>query len=163
MRPTRVLGLIVVGLAGAWSGYWIGHALGWSRDADWPWSLGAGGGAIVLSIAAAISTVIATIAFMTLHPIIRARRLARIGQHVEGLLLEIHDTGLSVHRHGALLHQSEMELEVHPEGTDPYLAHTRDYLNDRELAHLLPGSAVALRFDPNHPKRVAIEHDVILN
>lgn len=163
MKPTRIAALAVIGVVAAWAGYWLGHALGWSRNADWPWSIGAGGGAIALSVSAAAGALLAAMGVLRVWPIVRNRRLARIGQHVDGLVLEIHDTGLTMHRHGALLHQSEMELEVHPEGSEPYLAHTLDYLNDRELGHLLPGSAVALRFDPQHPKRVAIEHELILN
>jgi len=163
MKPTRIAGIAITGVVAAWSGYWLGHALGWSRNADWPWSIGSGGAAIALSALTAAIALLTAIGVMKVRPILRNRRLARIGKPADGLLLEIHDAGLIMHRHGTLFHQSEMELEVHPEGSEPYLAHTLDYLNDRELGHLLPGSAVALRFDPQHPKRVAIEHELIFN
>ena len=163
MKPTRIAGLAVTGIVAAWGGYWLGHALGWSSNADWPWSIGGGGAAIALSAFTAALALLMAVGVMMIQPILRSRRLARTGQPANGLVLEIHDTGLVIHRHGTVVHQSEMELEVHPAGSDPYLAHTLDYLNDRELGHLLPGSAVALRFDPQHPKRVAIEHELILN
>lgn len=163
MKTARVFGVILIGVAAAWGGYWIGHALGWTRGADWPWTVGRGGGALVLSAAAATLALLGVLGFAATRPMIRRRRLAKVGIHAQGLVLDIHDTGLTMHRHGAVLHQSEVDLEVHPESSEPYVAHAYEYLNDRELSHFLPGSAVSVRFDPNHPKRVAIEHELIFN
>ena len=163
MKAIRTAGFVLIGVFAAWDGYWIGHALGWSRNAEWPWSIGGGGGAIALSIGMSVVAVLAAAGFVTIRPILRNRQLIRTGTHAQGMVLGVRDTGFTVHRHGALLHQSQMDLEVHPEGSTPYVAHTRDYLDDREVAYLLPGSTVSLRFDPNHPKRVAIEHEMNFN
>jgi hypothetical protein len=46
--------MVVGGFIGAYAGYWIGHVLGWSSDADWPFKVGGGTGAIVASIAMSV-------------------------------------------------------------------------------------------------------------
>lgn len=53
-QPLRVVITALAGLVAGWSGYWLGHWFGWSENADWPTSLGGGGGAILLSIALAV-------------------------------------------------------------------------------------------------------------
>ena len=50
----RVIMMVVAGIIGGYFGYWIGHAAGWSSDADWPWHIGGGTGAILLSIGLAL-------------------------------------------------------------------------------------------------------------
>lgn len=50
----RVLWMVVGGFIGAYAGYWIGHLLGRSADAEWPFRVGGGTGAIVLSIAMSV-------------------------------------------------------------------------------------------------------------
>lgn len=57
-RTLRVLFLVACGIVGAWAGYWIGHLAGWSQDADWPWTIGGGSGAILLSIGTAVLLVV---------------------------------------------------------------------------------------------------------
>ena len=44
----RVLWMVVGGFIGAYAGYWIGYLLGWSSDAEWPFRVGGGTGAILL-------------------------------------------------------------------------------------------------------------------
>jgi len=58
-RAMHVLYLVVCGIVGGWVGYWIGHAAGWSEDAEWPWRIGGGTGAILLSIGVAVAFVAA--------------------------------------------------------------------------------------------------------
>lgn len=53
-RAMHVLYLVVCGIVGAWVGYWIGHAAGLSEDAEWPWHVGGGTGAVLLSIVMAV-------------------------------------------------------------------------------------------------------------
>lgn len=50
----RVLWMVVGGFIGAYAGYWIGYLLGWSSDAEWPFRVGGGTGAILLSIAMSV-------------------------------------------------------------------------------------------------------------
>ena len=46
----RVLLMVLGGVVGAYLGYWIGYWAGWSTDAEWPFQVGGGTGAILLSI-----------------------------------------------------------------------------------------------------------------
>lgn len=50
----RVLWMVVGGFIGAYAGYWLGHLLGWSSDAQWPFKVGGGTWAILLSIAMSV-------------------------------------------------------------------------------------------------------------
>ena len=50
----RVLWMVVGGFIGAYAGYWIGYLLGWSSDAEWPFRVGGGTGATLLSIAMSV-------------------------------------------------------------------------------------------------------------
>jgi hypothetical protein len=53
-RVTRVLAMVLGGLVGGYAGYWLGHLAGWSTDAEWPFRVGGGTGAILLSIGLAV-------------------------------------------------------------------------------------------------------------
>jgi hypothetical protein len=53
-KTYRVLWMVIGGVVGSYLGYWIGHAAGWSTDAEWPFRIGGGNGAIVLSIGLAV-------------------------------------------------------------------------------------------------------------
>lgn len=50
----RVLGMVLGGFVGAYVGYWLGDLLGWSSGAQWPFRVGGGTGAILLSIASSV-------------------------------------------------------------------------------------------------------------
>jgi hypothetical protein len=53
-RSFRVLWMVLGGIVGGYFGYWIGHLTGWSTDAEWPFKIGGGQGAIAVSIALAV-------------------------------------------------------------------------------------------------------------
>ena len=55
-----VLLMVLGGIVGGYAGYWIGHLAGWSTDADWPFKIGGGTGAIVMSIGLAVAGVLFT-------------------------------------------------------------------------------------------------------
>jgi hypothetical protein len=57
-RAFRVLFMVLAGIIGGWGGYWIGHLAGWSVDAEWPWEIGGGTGAVLLSIGMAVAGVL---------------------------------------------------------------------------------------------------------
>ena len=57
-KVVRVLLMVLGGLIGGWGGYWIGHLAGWSVDAEWPWQIGGGTGAVLLSIGLAVAGVL---------------------------------------------------------------------------------------------------------
>lgn len=54
-RPFRIVITVVLAAVAGWSGYWLGHLLGWSTDADWPLSLGGGTGAILTAIGLSVA------------------------------------------------------------------------------------------------------------
>jgi len=53
-KTSRVLWMVLGGIVGGYFGYWIGHLAGWSTDADWPFQIGGGQGAIAMSIGLAV-------------------------------------------------------------------------------------------------------------
>ena len=56
-KTWRVVITVICGIVGGWVGYWLGYAAGWSEDADWPWEIGGGTGAILLSMGMAVAFV----------------------------------------------------------------------------------------------------------
>ena len=57
-KAIRILLMVLGGIIGGWGGYWIGHLAGWSVDADWPWEIGGGTGAVLLSIGMSVAGVL---------------------------------------------------------------------------------------------------------
>ena len=57
-KAIRIVVMVLGGIIGGWGGYWIGHLAGWSVDADWPWEIGGGTGAVLLSIGLAVAGVL---------------------------------------------------------------------------------------------------------
>ena len=57
-KTWRVVIMVIFGIVGGWVGYWLGYAAGWSEDADWPWEIGGGTGAVLLSIGMAVAGVL---------------------------------------------------------------------------------------------------------
>ena len=57
-KAYRALWMVFGGIVGGSLGYWMGHLAGWSTDAEWPFRVGGGQGAIVLSIALAVAGVL---------------------------------------------------------------------------------------------------------
>ena len=74
-----VVALVVIGVAGAWTGYWIGHAAGWTTDAEFPLTIGGGDRAIGLSIGASFLAVMAGAGWFVARPLLRVRRLLATG------------------------------------------------------------------------------------
>jgi hypothetical protein len=56
----RVLVMVLAGAVGGYFGYWLGYLAGWSTDAEWPFSIGRGAGAIATSIVLAAAAVLGT-------------------------------------------------------------------------------------------------------
>lgn len=56
-KTWRVVIMVICGIVGGWVGYWLGYAAGWSEDADWPWEIGGGTGAILLAIVLSMAAV----------------------------------------------------------------------------------------------------------
>ena len=56
-KGLRVVLIVLCGIVGGWGGYWIGHSLGWSTNAEWPLRIGGGTGAILCSMGLAVIAV----------------------------------------------------------------------------------------------------------
>jgi hypothetical protein len=84
----RVLLMVVGGIVGGWAGYWIGHAFGWSTNADFPWTVGGGTGAILMSMALAVVGVLTVGLWLMIPPIRTERRLRETGVQAPGTILE---------------------------------------------------------------------------
>jgi len=54
LKTHRTLWMVLGGIVGGYLGYWIGHLAGWSTDAEWPFKIGGGSGAIAISIGLAV-------------------------------------------------------------------------------------------------------------
>jgi hypothetical protein len=150
-----VLLLIVIGILGAWVGYWIGHFVGWSRDAEWPLRIGAGDGAILLSIGLSIASVWVGLWWLLAWPLQRERRLLARGTPGRATILKIWRTGVRAGPR-ARKRQLGVELEVHLTGHDGYTARTTCLASSDQEEAYRPGAEVEVRYDPSHPKSVAI-------
>ena len=84
-------GLVV----GAWLGYWVGHALGWTTNAEWPLRIGGGDRAILLSILASFASVMAVVGLLVGRPLQRERRLLATGRQAHATVRRAWRTGLT--------------------------------------------------------------------
>ena len=50
VKAVSIVIMVLCGIGGGWIGYWIGHAAGWSVNAEWPGQIGGGTGAILMSM-----------------------------------------------------------------------------------------------------------------
>jgi MFS family permease len=148
-----VLVAALAGIVGAWVGYWIGHALGWTTDAVWPWQIGGGDGAILLSIGLSVLSVAVVGGVLVALPRRRQRRLLATGQPGHATIVKAWSNGIRANE----LRQLEFELEVHPDGAADYQAHATGMIDRAELDTYAPGVEVNVRYDPADPTRVAVE------
>ena len=72
-KTYRVLWMVLGGIVGGYFGYWIGHLAGWSTDANWPFKIGGGAGAIAMSIGLTVLGVLIAGWLLALPPL-RHRR-----------------------------------------------------------------------------------------
>jgi hypothetical protein len=151
-----VLLLVAIGIVGALAGYWIGHALGWSTDAEFPLRIGGGERAIGLSILLSFGSVMAGAGMLVAWPQYRTRHLIAVGTPGHGTIRRAWRTGLTATSGGVKRHQLGFELEMHPEGGAGYPAKALGMLDEAAEAQLAPGGEVLVRFDPAHPRSVAV-------
>ena len=158
MRKTfRVLIMVGGGILGGYFGYWIGHLAGWSRDADWPFKIGGGDGAILMSMGLAVVGVLVAGLWLGLPPYLNARRLGETGLRSTAKILEVRDLGFSA---GGLTRQRrQFEFVVELASTSGATRQTRvvQWVSTDDAATLRPGREVTVRYDPARPDRVVIE------
>jgi hypothetical protein len=151
-----IVTLVVVGVIAAWAGYWIGHALGWSTDAEFPLRIGAGERAIGLSILVSFASVMAGIGWLVARPLRRTRRLLATGAPGHATIRRFWRTGLTASGSDGTRHQVAFDLEMHPDDGADYGASALGMLDETAEAGLSPGGEVAVRYDPRHPRSIAV-------
>ena len=149
--------MVVGGVVGAWAGYWLGHALGVSTGAEWPWRVGGGAGAIVLSVGMAVLGVLVVGAAIALPPYLRQRRLIATGDVTGAEVLQRWSLGLRIdgpHAHHCL-YGFVVRMRM-PDGAVQE-AHATQWMTDLEFDRVLVGCTVVAHVDPDHPDRVVVE------
>lgn len=156
-KSLRPLLMVLGGIVGGYLGYWVGHLAGWSTDADWPFQVGGGTGAILTSIAGAVLGVLLVMALLALPSLLTARHLRRVGATTSGTVITRRDLGLQMN--GLHRHRQQFDLLVDvrlPDGSRRPL-HTTQWLEREEVRALQPGHDVTVRYDPRHPERILAE------
>lgn len=148
---------VVAGFVGAWAGYWIGHALGWSENAVWPWQIGGGDRAILLSIVVSIGSVFAVGGWFVARPMTQLRRLLANGRPAQARVLRVWRTGFFSSSGDRSWRELGFELEVHPDGQGAYTAHAVGHVKPAEVEAFAPGVEVDVRYDPAKPTHVAVK------
>jgi hypothetical protein len=152
----RVLVMVLGGFVGAYVGYWIGHLAGWSENAEWPFRIGGGDGAIGLSIGVAVVGVFLTGLILALPSAISARRISTTGHPARATVLEIWDLGLRTFGAGFGRGQFGFELSLHTDRGDRRVRGIQ-WLTPEELKAMVPGAEVMVRLDPHRRDRVALD------
>jgi hypothetical protein len=151
-----VITLIILGVIGALAGYWIGHAVGWTTDAEFPLRIGGGERAIGLSIVLSIGAVMAGAGWLVARPLRRTRRLIAEGVEGHATVLRFWRTGLTASGADGKRHQVAFDLEMHTGDGGDYPAKALAMLDEAAEAGLAPGGDVVVRYDPGHPRSVAV-------
>jgi len=131
-RRYRVLLFLIGGAVGGYCGYWIGHALGWSHEAEWPLGVGGGAGAMGLSIGMVFVGIAVAALWIRYRPLRLARRLLERGSTAQATIVKEWTDGAEVKPLGDLGRpQIGLELMVHlPSGRD-YRARVRRLSSNR--------------------------------
>ena len=161
-RASNVIVIVICGIVGGWAGYWIGHAAGWSENADWPGNIGGGTGAILLSIGLAVVFVCVAALLIIWLPAWKVREILENGARGEATVVRVEKTGAQrqVRGRGGVERQLAVELDVCGDGGSPYRVRTTQFFTESAQLALQPGAGVVVRYDPAKPKRVAIVEPV---
>ena len=159
-RTMNIMFVVFCGVVGAWAGYWIGHAAGWSENADWPGTVGGGTGAILLSIGMSVLCVFLAAVVIFLVPQRGVRRVLESGTSARATVVSVEETGAQSWGPKGTLHQVSCELEVCPSVGSPYRTRATQFVTEALEGVLRPGATIAVRVDPAKPTRVAIEGPV---
>jgi len=152
----RVVVLVVIGIIGAWVGYWIGHALGWTTNAEFPFRVGGGDRAILLSIGLSFLSVMAGLWWLVTRPLLGVRRLLATGKPGRATVRRVWRTGVRMSRPDRTERELGFELDVHADSGEDYPATALGIVNETDEPALKPGVEVAVRYDPADPARVAV-------
>lgn len=81
-----------------------------------------------------------------------AKRIRRVGQAAEALVLEIRDTGMSLNDNPIVA----FRLEVRPVSGHPYEVETRGVVGRLDVPQVQPGAILPVAIDPQDPQKVAL-------
>ena len=81
-----------------------------------------------------------------------AKRIRRVGQSAEALVLAISDTGMTVNDNPIVA----FRLEVRPPTGEPYEAETRGLVGRLDVSQVQPGAVLPVAIDPKDPTKVAL-------
>jgi hypothetical protein len=156
-KALRVIFMVFAGVVGGYVGYWLGYLAGWSTHADWPFQIGGGTGAILMSMAMAVAGVLVAGGLLRLPSLVIDRRLRKHGEHAEATVIDRWGTGLDLRGLSSSLRQYRVLVEVRlPDGTHRQ-AHSTQWLEPDEFAALQPGQRIMVRYHLRHPDRVLVD------
>jgi uncharacterized protein YceK len=81
-----------------------------------------------------------------------AKRIRRVGQTAQALIIAIEDTGMTLNDDPIVAFQ----LEVRPATGAPYEVRTRGRVGRLDVPRIQPGAVVPVSVDPADPRKVAI-------
>jgi len=81
-----------------------------------------------------------------------AKRIRRVGQTAEALVLEIRDTGMTLNDDPIVA----FRLEVRPVSGEPYEVETRGRIGRLDIPQIQPGAVLPVAIDPADPTKVAL-------
>ncbi len=81
-----------------------------------------------------------------------AKRIRRVGQAAEALVLEIRDTGITVGDDPVV----GFRLQVRPASGPPYEVDTRGLVSRLHIPQIQPGAVLPVAIDPADPTKVAL-------
>lgn len=157
IRALNITIIVLCGIVGAWAGYWIGHAAGWSVNAEWPATVGGGTGAILMSIGMSVLFVALSALAITFIPQRGVRRVLERGMPAQATVIRAAETGAVRWAREGSHRQVVCDLEVRPPDRPPYRARTTQFVSEIVEGALRPGAEVVIRYDPEQPSHVAID------
>lgn len=103
-----------------------------------------------------VGTVFSILYLTIFAPMIRNRRILRIGEPGTARVLRMFETGVSVNNNPMV----KLELEVTPQRGATYITMTRVIVSRLNPMMYGPGSVVSVKIDPNDPTQVVIDPNV---
>jgi hypothetical protein len=80
------------------------------------------------------------------------------GEEAPAKILSLNDTGIRIGETASML---EFYVEVYPDELPPFNAVTQQSVSDASRPKFNPGQTIYVRYDPEHPKDVAVDHTPI--
>jgi len=82
-------------------------------------------------------------------------QIRQTGEEAPAKILNLMDTGVRLGDNASML---RFNMEVFPTGRSPFRAETQNSISDASRPKFMPGATVYVKFNPNDPTQVAIDH-----